>query len=516
MALPARAAAPSLPPGCHAEWPVFVHYSGGIPAAPATPPPVPCATETGQATSETTVAVTNRGSLIFSPSQTENTLGRSADQGRSWTLVAPAGEQPTALFNTVDPQVSVDRRTGRVFWVHVTGPSRSLAGSVPGGILPPELLILLGPGNGFQVYRSDDDGQSFATADYQTAPMGDWEKLFFGPPTRSGPKPSGYPNVVYVCANSPTQVTGPSRLCYRSLDGGITFSADGYVIQPGVTGICPPLGGNTGVVDSHGTVFQPQACQNGAYLAISGDEGQTYSWVPIGTAPPNSSLTSGNIQLAMDSADNLYVSFQVGDMLMLTISRDHGATWSSPISATAPGVHGVTLPSLSVGPKGAVGLTYYGLPRAVTAGAADAYITETTTALDVHPLWVSGMINDPAHPVYFAGGLTVYPRPDFIGGDFDAAGQFWAGIARQRGPESSDGTIQTTGYVSRLLGAVPAARHVVTAAASPLPNTSADDLRWVALPLLGVTALAVICGLRGALGLPSSAGRRPDPASRGR
>ena len=486
----ASAAPAVLPAGCHAEWPVVTHHSGGA-LVSATTTTVACGIDTGTATSETSIGVTNAGSLLFSPAQSENTVARSTTAGSVWALVAPAGAQQSTLFNTVDPQLTVDRSTGRIFWIHATGPDRTVPGIIPGGLVPPGDLLPFVPAYGFQVYRSTDDGASFTTADYQTAPMGDWEKLFVGPPTAAGPTPHGYPNVVYICANSPFEASGPSRLCYRSLDGGATFSPAGYVLAPGATRICPPLGANTGVVDSHGTTYQPESCQDGAYLAVSTDEGATYAWVPVLTAPANPNLTGGNIQLAMDAGDNLYVSFLQGDLLMVTISRDHGATWSAPTSVTAPGVHGLVLPAIAAGPKGAVAFTYYGRPGAGATGPENAYITETSDALDAQPLWTSGVYNDPAHPIYYAGGLTTYPRADYVGGTFDASGHFWAAVTRQLGPPDGNGNVSTTGHVGRLYMVAAAATTASALASRPvLPNTASGPAGLAVVTLLALAALA--------------------------
>jgi hypothetical protein len=478
----ALAAPTLLPAGCHADWPVIAHHAGRAPVSGLSLP-VACAAETGVPTSETSIAVSNSGAVIFSPAQTENTVARSASGDGGWSLVAPAGAQQSTLFNTVDPQVIVDRDTGRLFWVHATGPDRTVPGVIPGGLVPPGSLLPFVPAYGFQVYRSTDDGRSFTTADYQTAPMGDWEKIFVGPPTSAGPRPQGYPNVVYVCANSPLEASGPSRLCYRSLDGGVTFSPDGYVLAPGATRVCPPLGANTGVVDSHGTTFQPESCQDGAYLAVSTDEGATYTWSLVPTAPPNPNLTGGNIQLAMDAADNLYVCFLQGDELMLTISRDHARNWSTPVSVTAPGVHGLLLPAMAAGPAGSVGLTYYGRTGTATTGPESAYITQTSDALDSNPLFFSGPYNDPAHPIYFAGGLTTYPRADYVGGAFDSSGQFWAAVTKQSGPPDSNNNVKTSGYIGRLVTVVAAASRTGGAAAGGggLPDTTAGNAAPVAL-----------------------------------
>ncbi len=69
--------------GCHSEWPVVTHRGGAEVEPPAGGAlPVVCATETGYAASESTLAVTNTGAIFYSPAHTENSLARSVDVGR--------------------------------------------------------------------------------------------------------------------------------------------------------------------------------------------------------------------------------------------------------------------------------------------------------------------------------------------------------------------------------------------------------------------------------------------------
>jgi hypothetical protein len=451
-------------PGCDPSLPVVAHHTGGaivqLPAGDALP--VACAVQTGYPTSETTLAITGSGTLIFSPAQTENSMARSVDVGASWTLTKPKVEQPTGFWNTVDPDVITDWRTGRVFWSHATGPVRDETALPQVNPLPQGAGFYLAAAQGFQVYSSRTDGRSWTTADYSTAPTGDWEKLAVGPPpaaSTGAPRPSGYRDVVYLCANSPLEVSGPGRLCYRSLDGGRTFAIAGYASpsagQP--QDVCPALNFDPPVVDSSGTLYQPVTCQQSAYIVVSRDEGSTYSWVPVPGAPTGSVDSGPYLQLAVDHADNLYGLWQKDGLIYLIVSRDHGRTWSDPMMVAAPGLKNVSLPSLSAGAAGHIAITYY---ASADPGAQllSAYITETADALDPQPLFYSGALNDPSQPIFHDYGLPDAPRADFIGGAYDSAGSsFWAGAVRQLGPPDSNEDIPTTGYVGTLevLGTTP-------------------------------------------------------------
>jgi hypothetical protein len=473
---PAGAASIAPGPGCHSDWPVVAHHAGGRPA-PAARLPIACATETGYATSETTLAVTPSGTLIFSPAETENSVARSLDAGASWSLAYPADEQYTSLWNTVDPRVIVDRRTGRVFWVHATGDLRTTPGVTENSPLPNAIQTIIAYAHGFQVYSSSDDGRDFATADYSHENMGDWESIFVGPapPASSGaPRPHGYPGVVYVCANSPFEVSGPGRQCYRSLDGGATFSPAGFVFpSPSAPpDACPALAANGGVVDNEGTTYQPLSCAMGAYVAASADAGATYAWHLVKDAPPANGL-SGGLQLAIDDADNLYGMWTRNDRLYLDVSRDHAQSWSVPLDVTPPGLHTITRPAFAAGRSGHVGIAYYA-SRDPSAQALSAYITKTSDALGSQPLFISGALNDPAKPIYVDQGLRgTTPRADFIGGAYDADGTFWAGAVKQLGAPDANGYVATTGYVGRL--ASPRAPAPVAGDGSGAPGCRAPS-----------------------------------------
>jgi hypothetical protein len=437
--------------GCNRSLPVVAHRAGGsvvrLPSGARLP--VACATETGYATSESSLAVTARGVLVYSPAQSENSMARSLDAGATWNLTSPAVAQPTSFWNTVDPYVISDRRTGRVFWAHATGPVRNEGG------LPEEAGFWLAAAYGFQVYSSSDDAHSFTTADYQTAPTGDWEKVFVGPPpppSTGAPQPAGYPDVVYLCANSPLEVSGPGRLCYKSLDGGTTFAPAGYTspTASNPADVCPPLNFNTGVVDSQGAIYQPVNCEHSAYVVVSRDEGASETWISQRDAPTGTPISGTNLQLAVDQADNLYAMWSTGGLLYLAISRDHAQTWSAPAMISAPSLQNVQRPAIAAGSAGHVAVTYYA-SKEPSAQLLSAFITQTADALDAQPLYYSGALNNPAAPIFHDYGLSGgSPRTDFVGGSYDSRGTvFWAGVVKQLGPPTNR-QVPTTGYVGTL------------------------------------------------------------------
>jgi hypothetical protein len=247
-------------------------------------------------------------------------------------------------------------------------------------------------------------------------------------------------------------VSGPGRLCYKSLDGGHTFQMAGYA-SPTASNppdVCPPLNFNTGVVDSTGATYQPVDCERSAYVLVSRDEGASYTWLPVPQAPTGTPASGTNLKLAVDDADNLYALWTANGLVYLAVSRDHAQTWSPPMMIAAPGTSQVELPALAAGSPGHVAVTYYA-SQDPTTQLETAYITQTADATDPQPLFYSGAINDPAHPIFHDYGLSDSPRADFVGGSYDTTGtQFWAGVVKQLGPPDSNGHIQTTGYVGTL------------------------------------------------------------------
>lgn len=458
LAAPAAAGARGASPaarGCHARWPVHALRAGPGTTHPAHVRrlPLACGVRTGYATSETTLAVTRSGAILFSPARSENTLARSTDGGRRWSLVGPSVLQHTNLWNTDDPQVVIDPRTGRLFWVHTThavGIDQPLPGQSPADWLVP---LAVADARGFQVFSSVNRGRSWHTANYSQANTADWEKLFVGPPrpAASGvPQPHGYPDVVYMCANAPQEVIGPGRACYRSLDGGASFTNLGFEVPSASSPVfCPPLAANTGVVSRTGIVYIPQSCLSGSYLAISSNEGKSFSWVRVPGAPATNGL-GANVQLAIDSAGNLYLLWLGSSGLQLVISRDGGENWSHPLSVSPPQQKNIALPALAAGRRGHIGIVYYANTGAA-GGALNGYVSETMNALARRPLFYLGTVNNPRHPIFHNYGQSHSPRADFIGAAYGSRGGVWGGMVDQLRPPDSAGRVATSGYVGRLV-----------------------------------------------------------------
>src|SRR5437588_2351821 len=96
LALAPAASATTKIAGCSHALPVVAHRAGGVLVRlpRGARKPVACASETGYATSESSIAVSGRGALVYSPAETENSMARSLNGGASWSLTYPAKEQP--------------------------------------------------------------------------------------------------------------------------------------------------------------------------------------------------------------------------------------------------------------------------------------------------------------------------------------------------------------------------------------------------------------------------------------
>src|SRR5438132_3382940 len=116
--------------------PAVAHHAGGRLLHPQPPGgPIVCGMPTGFGGSESRVAVTKDGAVVFEPAvltpglagtgfasgapgprpQTQASAGGlavSKDDGRAWRFVKPAG----TYWTPQDDQLYVDRRTGRIFW----------------------------------------------------------------------------------------------------------------------------------------------------------------------------------------------------------------------------------------------------------------------------------------------------------------------------------------------------------------------------------------------------------------
>ena len=449
-----------LGPGCAPDRPAVAHHANAVVVKKARgTAPIPCVVATGYRDGEISLVVTKRGSLLFQPAlKTEATglpigLLRSTNQGATWNFIAPGGDTATRVSG-LDMNMWVDPDTGRVFW---SNPGTSTP-DTHGVFRPTKSARSAADSPGMEVDYSDNDGQTW-TASGRIAMANDHAQLFSGPAPHSTTlsKPQ-YPDVIYMyVAGGGT--CGSQGFCgghiVKSLDGGRTWSSP--VALPYPAG-CPSPGSNPvgmygldGLVGPDGTIYLPLTPCQVPYVAISHDEGTTWT---LSKVRATQTLGWGELGLGMDKAGNLYAAWvAVSNRLpYLSMSVDHGRRWSTPLMIAAPGVNEAAEPELVSGATGQVAVTYYGStnspgvpfpPVCVVSASgtppsvysfesnsvscpayeketASTYITETFDALDRNPLFWSATLNKSSEPTWYgltASGLAVPGQPFAIGSD---------------------------------------------------------------------------------------------------
>ena len=398
-------------PGCDPARPAVAHYRGGVPApGKRASAPVPCMTFVGTTSEAGSVGVTRSGSLFYAPllentsPPPQNTLQgpefvvRSRDRGTSWTSL---NTQSPATGGLVPPWMSIDPDTSRIWFV------RTL----------PQLC-------GARIDWSDDDGDTWQTNPSVPCPSQGGEKLLEGPAPPGGAKPVGYPHVVYYCANNID--IAPSNLwCYKSLDGGPTFSFVGSFPDPTSPPGCDERHpSRPGVVGKDGGLYFPTILCGALGAAISHDEGATWRFRPILSSGLQDIYTSGS---TVDSHGNLYFAFRgPGSLPYLTISTDRGESWRAPIMVAAPGVSAVRRVAVTARKRGEVALAYLG----TTDGSRyNGYITKSHNVLSGKPRFWSAPVNDPANPLANAADSETFGDRFFYGTAAIAPdGTAWAGF----------------------------------------------------------------------------------------
>lgn len=355
----------------------------------------------GHTAVEPTLGLTKKGNIFYTAFQgnTRIEVVRSTDRGKSWDVVSPKFPNGrNAQLLSFDPYLWVDPDTSRVFTIDLTVACAYLS-------------------------YSDDEGKSWITNPLACGrPVNDHQTLFSGPPVVS--PTLGYKNIVYYCWND----VGSSS-CSKSLDGGITFHPTG---SPAFFGIdpdawdeddedpdrsCGGLHGH-GHVGADGTIYLPKGHCGQPWLAISKDEGRTWSRVQVA----NNGVAHHEAGVATDAKGNIYYMWVGKDRLpYLSVSKNGGKRWSPPLMIGSPGVKESNLPGIAVGGTGKVALVYMGsenspgkpFPKqdectALTACPApegydkvtwNGYMTITANALDRRPVFYSATVNDKRDPL---------------------------------------------------------------------------------------------------------------------
>jgi hypothetical protein len=363
------------------------------------------------------------------------------------------------------------------------------------------------------------------------------------------PKPHGYPNVVYFCANTNVGFTSPAiagRVCFRSFDGGSTWKR-GALLFTGTVPQHPECGssgetytaidGNYPQAARGGALFVMVSCGGKSYLARSVDEAASFPIIHVAGKPltlpvPPGGGIGGGADFRVGPDDTMYLMYQTGSALLLRVSRNFGLTWSKPYNAVAPGVHAVSKWSFASGGASQVAVAYLGQHSGQKTW--DGYVTETKNARAASvpgpgPVFFSGRVNAASRPLLYGNGIqgsgyiglpknqhVPFPPPfnnqstgnDFIGSTIAFDGNAWGSFTQDCGPSPDSSGCQaqadqTRGFAGYLNWS-PIPRTPI--APRSTPNLAATGLA------IGVPITAVIL-IAAALLLATRTRRRPGPLS---
>jgi hypothetical protein len=414
---------------------------------------------------------------------------RSSDGGRSWGDVTPrvAGQPFPPL--TQDPYVHVDPVTGRVFTL--------------------DLLVACSV-----LQWSDDGGATWATSNPLACagPVDDHPTLVTGPPP-PGVTTSGYPRVVYYCAN---KVVGAA--CARSLDGGRVFAPSGQPAFEGASagasgpdgepiagGFCGGLTGHA-VVDAQGRLYLPKGHCGRPWLAVSDDGGATWEEVLVAPVP----VAGGQTSVAVDEAGTVYYAFwdAVAKLPHLAVSRDGGRTFGTPLLVAPPGLAAANFPTVDAGAPGVVAIAFPGtddLDETRFARPWDHWVLVSDDADAPRPVWRAATANPPTDPTHRGACLNrCGTMLDFLDVEVDQRGGVWATLVDTctgdcvRIPDdapslsAAGGSGDRKGVVVRVLdedGSPPTVDRPGGTAARPLPATGGVPAALLGVALLGLALL---------------------------
>ncbi|HEX4864401.1 MAG TPA: hypothetical protein VFV02_10025 [Acidimicrobiales bacterium] len=467
----ARAASPydwaANLPGCHPSAPAVAHNANQQVLNPQpTNGPVPCGVLTGYPTVETRIEVTNNHQEIYEPVLTAGlpvdggsgdlpggvrnglSVGVTSNNGATWSPVTLNPWPGDEIGAQVDNNIYVDHTTGRAFWYMYSSSSTPGTAGGCGGVI------------GGATVAFSDDGTNWTWGFDRSHDCAENPDIITGVPRVSDPSQMSYPNLVYLCGDDTSSGAAtlgtPGFSCSKSLSGGVTWlgSLDNNLPTENPQGffsgeakdLLDPYsqcGGQSSSADAdvqplpNGTLVVLVTCNSKTFLSESKDEGAT--WKITNQIPHGGTLridSAGNMYLVevVNEASHMTPDLPVpggassgNSKILLSHSTDGGVKWSPEVNMVAPGVTSVgtwnfAQGTYAPGMVGNVAVTYYGIdPKSIDGkkGYSDGFITQTRDALTPNPVFWSGEVNNPGHPLLYNAttdgdiGITVL---DFNGG----------------------------------------------------------------------------------------------------
>lgn len=433
--------------GCRLTSTAVAYHSGGVVLAPQPGrAPVPCLVATGFSGSEPQVVSLKDGTLVYEPaiitpgiggtgflpgapgprpstSLSPGGLAISRDNGATWYFNRPAG----VTWVPQDDALYTDRRTGRLFYYTLA------ANPIPqGGVVPLEDQL---PAGEAHLMMSPDGGATWNEVGLVGFVESENPRFASAPPPAGQPAPAGYPDVVYWCGNNAVNLgleLPGYRACFRSLDGGITWS-QASILDSGPISQHAECGNNAetftdmdpnypeGAPD--GSLYAEVQCGSTTFLARSRDEAQTWPLVADRSGQPVTLPANG--ELRVDQDGNLYLAYQDGPTAIeLRVSTDGGLTWTRPLDMAPPGVGPIT--QWAFAERGSEVAASYLVQRG-SQSLYDGYLTVTRDALVADPIFWGAVLNPLSDPMRTSAPAQA--RDDFIGVDITPTGAPWGAYA---------------------------------------------------------------------------------------
>lgn len=443
----ARSAAPApAGPGCDSTRSATGYGLGGRPVTVASKAPVPCLVATGFGGSETQMAVTSDGTLVYEPAiltpgiagtgyldglpgpqpstqLSPSGLAASSDRGRTWRFVAPGG----ATWVPQDDAIYVDPATGRLFFYALSPDPVPDTGGIP---LQDQL-----PAGQAHLLESSNDGRTWTETALAGFVESENPRFTSAPAPAGGTPPSGYPDVVYWCGNNVVKAGLPVpsyRACYRSLDGGLSWRFASVLSSYPLPqqSACGTNGETFQDLDPNypegapdGSLYVEVNCGGRTFLARSTDEAATWHLVTNGAIPVT---LPADGELRVGSHGTLFLAYQNNPTsLAISVSTDAGRTWSEGRNITPAGLGTISEWAFAERGAGQIAASY--LVQEGTSANYDGWLTWSPDLTALQPVLWSAALNPPSKPMRTSAPPPA--RDDFIGVAIAPNGTPWASFA---------------------------------------------------------------------------------------